>query len=54
MDSSILKRTVVDELHKAARRIYPRRKTVLKGINDLWQIDLVEMIPYARDNKGHK
>lgn len=54
MDSSIIKRAVVNELHKPARKKYPRRKTVLKGINDLWQIDLVEMIPYSRENKGYK
>lgn len=51
--TSLIKKDVVEELHKPARRIYPRRKVVLKGLNDLWQIDLVEMLPYARENKGY-
>lgn len=54
MNPSLIKSEIVNELHKPARKIYPRRKTVLKGINDLWQIDLVEMIPYSRENKGNK
>ena len=31
------------ELHKPARRNYIRRKTLVYGIDDLWQVDLVEM-----------
>lgn len=27
---------------------------VTKGIDDLWQMDLVEMIPYAKENKNFK
>lgn len=45
---------VVAELHKPARKTYPRRHVITKGIDDLWQVDLVEMIPYARTNKGYK
>lgn len=42
------------ELHKQARRHYPTRNVVLKGINDLYQADLVEMIEYSKSNKGYK
>lgn len=49
-----LKTQIIDELYKPARRHYPRRNVVLKGINDLYQADLVEMIPYSRFNKGYK
>ena len=42
------------ELHAAARRKYLRRKVVTLGMNDLFQADLVEMIPYARINSGFK
>ena len=49
-----VKAVIVDELHKPARKRYPRRRVILKGIDDLWQADLVEMIPYARFNGGHK
>lgn len=45
---------IVNELHGPARRNYPRRRVITKGIDDLWQCDLVEMIPYARENKGFK
>ena len=43
---------VVEELHKPARRNYPRRKFNVRGLDETWQADLVEMIPYSRQNKG--
>jgi len=49
-----VRRAIAEELHKPARKNYPRRKVTLKGINDLYQADLVEMIPYAKVNKGYK
>lgn len=51
---SSIKRDVVNEIHKSARVNFPRRRVILKGINDLVQIDLIEMIPYARLNRGYK
>lgn len=48
------RRVVVEELHKPARRNYPRRKVDVRGLDETWQADLVEMIPYSRDNKGHR
>ena len=42
------------ELHKQARRNFPRTKVIVLGINDLWQADLVEMQPYAKQNKGYR
>lgn len=50
----VSKKHIVDELHKPARRYFPRRSTVLKSINDLHQADLVEMIFYSKVNKGYK
>lgn len=47
------KRNVVQELHKPARRHFIRRRVVIKGLDDLWQADLVEMIPYNRENNKH-
>lgn len=44
---------IIKELHKPARRNFPRRQTVLKGIHDLYQADLVEMRPYSKLNKGY-
>ncbi len=46
-----MKRAVVDELHKPTRRNYPRRKFDARGIDETWQVNLVEMQPYARENK---
>lgn len=45
---------IVEELHKPARKNFPRRQTVLKGIHDLYQADLVEMIQHSKLNKGFK
>lgn len=45
---------LVDEIHRASRKNYPRRRVELKGLNDLWQIDLAKMIPYASSNQGYK
>lgn len=48
-------RTVIArELHRQARKNYPRRHVELKGVSDLYQGDLVEMIPFFRINKGYK
>lgn len=41
-------------LHKPARRNFKRRHVIIKGLNDLFQADLVEMIPYAKFNRGFK
>ena len=45
---------LVEELHKPARRNYTRRNFDARGLDETWQADLVEMIPYARDNKGYR
>lgn len=44
----------MDELHKPARKNFKRRRVIIKGLNDLFQADLVEMIPYAKSNKGFR
>jgi L-rhamnose mutarotase len=41
-------------LHKPMRRRFPVRKYRVSHINELWQMDLMEMIPYASINKGYK
>lgn len=48
------KRQVVNEIHKPARIHFKRRRIILKSIHDLYQADLVEMIPYAKENNGYK
>lgn len=48
------KAKIVNELHRPARRNFTRRKTVLKGIRDLYQIDLADYQNIAKFNKGYK
>lgn len=45
---------IAKELHAPARRNFPTRPIEVKGVDDLFQADLVEMIPYAKGNKGFK
>lgn len=45
---------VVNELHKPARINYPRRRVILKGIDDLWQADLAEFTLFPKQNRGYK
>ena len=41
-------------LHKPIRKKFPTRKYRTAGIDDTWQMDMLEMIPYAKVNKGYK
>ncbi|KAK7595197.1 hypothetical protein V9T40_001630 [Parthenolecanium corni] len=43
---------IAKELHAPARRIYNRRQVQLGGINDTWQMDLMDFQKYKRDNSG--
>ena len=52
--SGDVKRKIAEELHKPARIHFKRRRVIVKGINDLYQADLVEMIPYAGQNGGNR
>ncbi len=48
------KRDIAIELHRPARKNYTRRTVNVYGKNDLWQADLVEMIPLSKKNNGYK
>ncbi|XP_067216859.1 uncharacterized protein [Linepithema humile] len=50
---SLERRSLVDELHAPAKRNFTRRPVVVKGYDDLWQADIVEMRPYSRSNGGY-
>lgn len=41
-------------LHKTMRRRFPTRKYKVAAPNQLWQMDLMEMIPYARINDNFR
>ena len=45
---------LIKELHKPAKRNYTCRSFDMPGLDETWYADLIEMIPYARDNKGYR
>ncbi|XP_044005577.1 uncharacterized protein LOC122850507 [Aphidius gifuensis] len=48
------KAQVVEELHRPACRNYIRHHIDIRGLDETWQADLVEMIPYSSVNNGYK
>lgn len=46
MDLNANKRQIVEELHEQAGRYFKPERVVVKGTDDLWQADLVEMLSY--------
>ncbi|XP_053596178.1 uncharacterized protein LOC106693863 [Microplitis demolitor] len=54
LHSQVDKKSVIAyELHRPARRNYQRRHVDIRALDETWQADLVEMIPYATVNKGN-
>ena len=47
------KKGIVDELYRRALKNFPRRKTIIKGLDDLWQADLAVMLNEKRYNRGY-
>lgn len=45
---------VVNEIHRYAPKHFARRKYVMFGIADTLQADLIEMQPFAAENRGHR
>lgn len=48
------KQGVVDELHRRVRKKFQRRSYIMRGINDTFQADLIEMIPHAKINSNFR
>ena len=48
------KAAIANELHRPARKNYARRRVVVRGLDETWQADLVDMSAYARYNNGYK
>lgn len=44
---------LIEELHRNARRRFPRRSFMMKGIDDTFQIDLIQFTQYPKENKNH-
>ena len=45
---------LADELHKQVRHRFPKRRVMVKGIDDTWAIDLVDMTLYVPYNRWFK
>ena len=43
---------LAEELHKPVRKKFSKRKVFVKGIDDTWGADLVEMGAYSKFNEG--
>jgi len=43
----------LEELHAPARKNFPRNHVVVRGYDDLWQADIVEIHPYSCFNKDY-
>lgn len=48
------KQILINELHKPIRKNFKRRRTIIKGLDDLWQADLAQMNLFANSNKNYK
>ena len=46
--------SIANELHRPARKIFPRRSVVTRFIDDLWQADLMDMQSHSKKNFGFK
>ncbi|KAE9522209.1 hypothetical protein AGLY_017391 [Aphis glycines] len=42
--------SIANELHRPARKIFPRRSVITRFIDDLWQADLMDMQSHSRQN----
>ena len=49
-----IRKEMTYSLHKPIRRRFPTRSYRSAGVNYLWQMDLMEMIPFSKVNKGYK
>ena len=47
------KQGIVEELFKSARKRFPRRKFKVKGLNESWQLDLLDWRKYSQENNGY-
>jgi hypothetical protein len=45
---------IANELHRPARKIFPRRSVITRFKHDLWQADLMDMQSYSNQNLGFK
>ena len=46
------KKIIVDEIDAPARKNFPGRKVLMRGIDETWQADLIDK-NYSHFNKGY-
>lgn len=51
---STIRSDIINELHRRTRVNYPRRWVIIKGLDETFQADLVEMQSYAKQNKNYR
>ena len=49
-----LRQQMAYSLNKPLKKRFPTRRYLSKSVNWIWQMDLMEMIPYAKINKGYR
>jgi hypothetical protein len=45
---------LADELHKPVRRHFRKRRVLVRGIDAVWAVDLIDMQHYAKDNDNFR
>ncbi len=45
---------IANELHRPARKIFPRRTVITWSKDNLWQADLLDMQSHSKQNYGFK
>ena len=45
---------LAEELHKPVRRKFQRRRVQVRGIDEIWAADLVDMQAFSKFNRGFK
>ena len=48
------RKDIVDELHRSARKHFPRKHFKILAINESWQGDLCDLSSYSQLNRGYK
>ncbi|XP_011052509.1 PREDICTED: uncharacterized protein LOC105144945 [Acromyrmex echinatior] len=43
---------LIEELYVPAKKNFPQIRVIVRGYDDLWQADIVEMRPYSNFNRG--
>ena len=46
--------TISKELHKQVIRNFPKRRVVALHMDQIWAMDLIDMVEYAKQNNGDK